>query len=149
MKEYGYVENGYLRSRFIEPVEHRYTGADGKEHIDWLSVEEQISQLSAEWKPVDAIDNTKVEGAAAGYVVIPVPYDAGDHIAYNYVSRRDIQGIRADIQALKDSLAESDYKVVKCYEASLTGEELPYDIAALHAERQAQRDKINELEAEL
>ena len=40
-------------------------------------------------------------------------------------------------------LAEGDYKVIKCMEAFLCGEPLPYDIAALHAERQALREIIN------
>lgn len=40
-------------------------------------------------------------------------------------------------------LAEGDYKVIKCMEAYLCGEPMPYDIAALHAERQALREKIN------
>ena len=52
----------------------------------------------------------------------------------------------AEIEQLKAQLASTDYKVVKCSEAQMAGEELPYDIVALHAERQALRDKINELE---
>lgn len=40
-------------------------------------------------------------------------------------------------------LAEGDYKVIKCMEAFLCGEPLPYDIAALHAERQALREKVS------
>lgn len=40
-------------------------------------------------------------------------------------------------------LAEEDYKVIKCMEAFLCGEPLPYDIAALHAERQELREVIN------
>ncbi|MBR4856011.1 MAG: hypothetical protein IKU94_05235 [Bacteroidaceae bacterium] len=43
-------------------------------------------------------------------------------------------------------LADSDYKVIKCMEAYLCGEPLPYDIAELHKERDAQRLTINELE---
>lgn len=39
-------------------------------------------------------------------------------------------------------LADGDYKIIKCMEAFLCGEPLPYDIAALHAERQALRDKV-------
>lgn len=149
MKEYGYIENGYLRSRFIEPIVRRYIGKDGKEHTEIISEERQIAALSEEWKPVDEIDTERVDGAADGCVVVPQPYDAGDRIAYHYTLRRDTQALRAEIQALKDSLAASDYKVSKCYEASLTGAELPYDIAALHKERQVVRDKINELEARL
>lgn len=52
----------------------------------------------------------------------------------------------AEIEQLKAQLASTDYKVIKCSEAQLAGEELPYDIVALHAERQSLRDKINELE---
>ena len=46
-----------------------------------------------------------------------------------------------------ESLNNSDYKVIKCYEASLCGEEIPYDIKAVRSERQAIRDKINQIEA--
>lgn len=51
-----------------------------------------------------------------------------------------------EIEKLKAQLASTDYKVIKCSEAQMAGEELPYDIVALHAERQALRDQINELE---
>lgn len=47
---------------------------------------------------------------------------------------------------LEDKLKETDYKVIKAYEASLVGEPIPYDFKQVHAERQAIRDKINELE---
>ena len=50
--------------------------------------------------------------------------------------------VSEDDRALSE-LAEGDYKVIKCMEAFLCGEPLPYDIAALHAERQALRDKVN------
>lgn len=43
-------------------------------------------------------------------------------------------------------LADSDYKVIKCMEAYLCGEPLPYDIAELHKERDAQRLTINKFE---
>jgi len=51
-----------------------------------------------------------------------------------------------DINVLKQQLAETDYKIIKCYEYQLAGLDLPYDIPALHAERQGIRDKINLLE---
>ena len=54
--------------------------------------------------------------------------------------------IEQQIAELKAQLAATDYKVVKCSEAQLAGEELPYDIFALHVERQAIRGQINELE---
>lgn len=47
---------------------------------------------------------------------------------------------------LRRSLFTTDYKVIKCMEAYLCGEELPYDIVELHTERNAQRAEINRLE---
>ena len=47
------------------------------------------------------------------------------------------------IAKLKAQLSATDYKVIKCMECQLLGLEMPYDVAALHAERQAIRDEIN------
>ena len=57
--------------------------------------------------------------------------------------------IQMEIERLKSELQESDYKVIKCAEAICLNEELPYNMTALHNERQALRDKINELESEV
>ena len=54
-----------------------------------------------------------------------------------------------EIERLKSELQESDYKVIKCAEAICLNAELPYNMTALHKERQALRDKINELESEV
>ena len=54
-----------------------------------------------------------------------------------------------EIERLKSELQDSDYKVIKCAEALTIGAEMPYDVASLHNERQALRDKINELESEV
>ena len=54
-----------------------------------------------------------------------------------------------EIERLKSELQERDYKVIKCAEAMAVGAEMPYDVASLHNERQALRDKINELESEV
>ena len=51
-----------------------------------------------------------------------------------------------EIESLKRELLETDYMVIKCYESSLIGEELPYDISSLHASRQKIRDQINFLQ---
>lgn len=55
----------------------------------------------------------------------------------------------SEIERMKSELQESDYKVIKCAEAMSIGAELPYDAKVLHKERQALRDKINELESEV
>lgn len=53
------------------------------------------------------------------------------------------------IAVLKNEIANTDYKIIKCYEYSLASLELPYDISILHIERQAMRDEINELESQI
>lgn len=42
-----------------------------------------------------------------------------------------------------------DWKIAKYEEYKLIGAEAPYDISELHTARQAVRDKINELRAQL
>lgn len=44
-------------------------------------------------------------------------------------------------------LGSGDYKVIKCMEAYLCGEPLPYDIRQLHAEREALRAIVNNNES--
>lgn len=63
-----------------------------------------------------------------------------------------VKEIMADSRTLKayeNKLSETDYKVIKCYEYSLIGLELPYNMEEVHAEREAIREKIRELEEKL
>lgn len=147
MTEYGYIEDGYLRAMELTPKIYKRKQEDGTVVSVEVSIEEQIEQLPDSWKPVEPIDETKMVSDDEDYIIVPIPYDAGDSIKYRYERKFDTQKIRAEIQTLKDSLAQSDYKVAKCYEASLMKQTLPYDVETLHRERQSQRDRINELEA--
>jgi hypothetical protein len=61
----------------------------------------------------------------------------------------DKEPLHKRIDELKASLAEGDYQVVKCYEASLIGRQAPYDMVALHTERQRMRDEINSLQRQI
>ena len=54
--------------------------------------------------------------------------------------------IQDQISALKKELESTDYKIIKCSECQLLGQPIPYDVAELHEQRQAIRDKINKLE---
>ena len=76
------------------------------------------------------------------YVVIEVDFQ--QPTAEELMDRRYME-----IERLKSELQESDYKVIKCAEAMAVGAEMPYDVESLHKERQALRDKINELEEQL
>lgn len=126
MVEYGYMEGQYLHSRFIEPINRIYTDNDGVQRVEVITVEQQVSELSEVWKPVDLISEEQMQSDEENYIVVPVPYDAGDHIAYRYEKRFDRRKIRDEIEAHKTALSDSDYKITKCYEASLLGQELLY-----------------------
>jgi hypothetical protein len=53
------------------------------------------------------------------------------------------------INELKLKLNETDYQVIKCYEASLLEEETPYNLQELLAQRKAWREEINAIEFEI
>lgn len=145
MERYGYInEGGYLKTKQLEEYTEQYReGNETKSRT--VSIEEQAAKLAeAGWKPVDALDNSKLQ-AADGYIVRVTPYDAGERISFNYEQVPDTQGTRRKIEALKRELAGSDYKVIKCFEASLAGEDMPYDIESLCEGRQKIRDEINGL----
>ncbi|MFR9495594.1 MAG: hypothetical protein SNG81_04380 [Rikenellaceae bacterium] len=57
----------------------------------------------------------------------------------------DAQRINEKIAELKAQLTQSDYQIIKCYEASLLGEPLPYDAETISKTRQLARDEINAL----
>ncbi len=129
MAKYGYIENGFLRAR---------EGEQG-----------QVQNLSSEWKPVDDIDESKTISDDDNYTIRLVPYDNGNRISFNYENVVNTTKIQGEIDAIKAELSETDYQVIKCYEASLVGEELPYDIKALHEDRNEKRAQINALETNL
>lgn len=54
--------------------------------------------------------------------------------------------LEQEIRNLQCDLAATDYKIIKCYESELVGLPLPYDKDVTHANRQAIRDHINELQ---
>lgn len=60
--------------------------------------------------------------------------------------KADEYTITKGIAELNEKLKESDYKVIKAYEASLVDKTTSYDFEAVHAERQSYRDEINRLE---
>ena len=123
------MENGFLRARDVE--------------------QGQAQNLSSEWKPVDEIDESKTISDDEDYTIRLVPYDNGNRISFKYEKVVNTTKIQGEIDAIKAELSETDYQVIKCYEASLVGEELPYDIKALHTERDLKRAKINTLETNL
>ena len=63
--------------------------------------------------------------------------------------RKTREELLSEKLALENDLRQGDYKVIKCAEAKAADAELPYDAEQLHADRQAMRDRLNEIEEEL
>lgn len=149
MQEYGIInESGFLRTIELRETKEQHR-ENGEIKTKTVSIEEQAERYMAQgWKPVDLLENEKMK-ASDGYVVRITPYDNGDRISFKYEQIKDTLKIKKEIAALKQSLSDSDYKIIKCYETALLGDELPYNITDLHTERQSIRDKINELEENL
>lgn len=62
--------------------------------------------------------------------------------------------LNAELAALMSSLSANtsdigDWKIIKIYEARMKRDKDPYDFNELVAQRQAARDRINEVQAEL
>ncbi len=87
--------------------------------------------------------------AEPGYIAVDSFEVKGGKVVQSWVIKTDPAAIEAQIEVLKAQISSTDYMITKCSEASLVGEPLPYDIQAVHAERQAIRDEINRLEAML
>lgn len=146
---YGYInESGYLVTREVDKYEEYYNDAKGETKKRIISIEEIIETLEVNgFKPVDIIDHSKLRiDSGSDYLLVPKPYDNGDRISFNYIKQFDYQKIRGKIEILKKDLSDTDFKITKCYEASLLGEDLPYDIAKLNKQRQFMRNLINDLE---
>ncbi len=154
MIEYGYInENGSLVSKFLEEYSEKFKNEEtGEIDTRIVSIQEQQTELSAfGWKPVELVDETKLQ-CPENYSARIIPYDDGDKIRYKYERRFNAKIVQSKIDELKASLTSNDssigdYRITKCYEASLIGESMPYDISELHQKRQAVRDEINRLEA--
>lgn len=94
---------------------------------------------------------TSVFASELGEYDSPKPYyiEEGDSVLQKWeIVKNDPAKIASKISLLKSELEGSDYKVMKCYEATITSsEEMPYDVTELTKERQEVRDEINRLEA--
>ena len=149
---YGIIEDGVLRTQeIVQHTERIQVVKDNKPTIQEriITVDEQIQELTkAGWKPVDMIDESKLE-CDPGYAVRIVAVEYDDHIGYTYEKIQNLAYYKNQIKALKEELDNTDYKVIKCYEAFLVGEAMPYNAQDLHTSRQSIRDKINSLEVDL
>ena len=148
MIEYGYInEGGYLVSKILEDYTERRLNAVGEPEDVVITIAMQVEELVKQgWKPVDLVDDSKlIPSVEFGSIRID-PYDNGDRISYRYIESVSKKLITAKINEYKAFLNDTDYKVMKCYEATLLNMPLPYSMDDVHQTRQEYRDRINELE---
>lgn len=147
---YGHFnEKGLLEvEEILDKIE--YIPNENGLHVERIvTIDEQIGQYEQKgWKPVEEPNFTDIN-CDEFETIVDIPFDAGDKIKFNYEKKLDKTKIDYKISELKQQLADSDYKITKCYEASMLGNNLPYDIETMHEERQAIRDEINRLESML
>jgi hypothetical protein len=67
----------------------------------------------------------------------------------NLIKQNEQEQQKQQIKKLQAQIAATDYQIIKCYEYSLAGLELPYDIQELHNSREAIREQIRELEEQM
>ena len=89
------------------------------------------------------------DGSVYGEQVAPVQPEPTEEELAEQARQQQISQLTAQIDGLKAQIAASDYKIIKTYEYALLGEQTEYDMETVHAERQALRDQINNLETQL
>ena len=148
MIEYGYInEGGYLVSKILEDYTERRLNAVGEPEDVVITIAMQVEELVKQgWKPVDLVDDSKLIPSVEFGSIRIEPYDNGDRISYRYIESVSKKLITAKINEYKAFLNDTDYKVMKCYEATLLNMPLPYSMDDVHQTRQEYRDRINELE---
>lgn len=65
----------------------------------------------------------------------------------NKITDEEREQLEQELISLEWALKATDYEVIKAYEYEKCGMKAPYDIDAVHKERQAKRDRINEIQA--
>lgn len=138
MKAYKYNENSKIFENEvdcqIDQLESKITGKNV-----FL-----LPQYCTFKKPLEQKDGCDVCFDVAAEKWVYVEREEDEEVLPHEPTTEEQKQIRVD--ELKDLLNATDYKIIKCSECSLAGEPLPYDIKALHEERQTIRDEINEIE---
>ena len=62
------------------------------------------------------------------------------------ITDEEREQLEQEIISLEWALKATDYEIIKCYEYEKCGMKAPYDIDSVHKERQAKRDRINEIQ---
>ena len=72
----------------------------------------------------------------------------------NFEQNVEKENLEAELRVLRSELQANtsdigDWKVIKALEYQIAGQTIPYDMDKLNSDRQAVRDRINEIERKL
>lgn len=146
------IESMGVTDDVITPIENKPTEERTDEETKLLTIRKRIeTERETALKFLSEyceFSETDFDGELVDFeTAVPYYVKKGKRIVQKWdVVKGDEGKIASKIEALKAELNASDYKVMKCYEASVLGTELPYNVEELVAERQAKRDEINRLE---
>lgn len=144
----GKFVDGHIRYQVLEEYKREVRLENGKIVHETITVEQQFETLRKDgWKMVELFDESQMQNEQEFYSTTAIPIDNGETIGFAYHKSLDKRLVQREIERLKSCLSASDYKVVKCYEATMMKQNLPYDLNEICSERQSVRDRINELEA--
>lgn len=62
------------------------------------------------------------------------------------ITDEEREQLEQEMISLEWALKATDYEIIKAYEYEKCGIKAPYDIDSVHKERQAKRDRINEIQ---
>ncbi|MBR5276868.1 MAG: hypothetical protein IKU35_07010 [Bacteroidaceae bacterium] len=140
--------DGQIRYQVLEEYKREVRLENGKIVHETVTVEQQFEPLRKDgWKMVELFDESQMQNEQEFYSTTAIPIDNGETIGFAYQKSLDKRLVQREIERLKSYLSDTDYKVVKCYEATMMKKTLPYDLNEICSERQIVRDRINELEA--
>ena len=113
-----------------------------------LKIEEEYTSRIEEINSYKELEISNKPSVSDTDQVVPYYEEQGDKVVMLWeVKKNDPFRVYDKISKLKKQLSDSDYKIIKCYEAFLSkADEMPYDLQTLISERQALRDEINSLE---
>jgi len=111
------------------------------------SYKEQLDKYS-DWLP---LVEEKYKGVVPeNYFLHPQFRKEDDKIIESYNLEVNISLVKQKIKDLQSELSETDYVIIKTYEAKIIGDKEPYteeEVKAVVETRRGLRDKINELQA--
>lgn len=134
----------------LKKKDEERTVEDLKKIVARKNIEDRKAEKLKRYEGYKDLVIENYEGSLGEYEVLnPVFEDTGDVIKQTYKAVFSKQKVEEEIDKLKKQLIDTDYQVIKYYEAKITLSETPYtsdEINGIIAQRQSIRDKINELQ---